>query len=92
LAYFRPIQEFLGIIPPPPVWEESDVYDFTHQTRGIMVIFNNEYFKSHKNRPGTNVDADKLETIFTNLGFTVLHYRDQTRKQMMKILRKCELF
>lgn len=53
-----------------------------------MIIINNETFKGHSPRPGSNIDAENLLKTFTKLGFNVESYYNQTRAQMMKIFKK----
>jgi hypothetical protein len=53
-----------------------------------MIVFNNEHFKGHSSRPGSSVDADNLYKTFTKLGFSVTCHHNQTRDQMIHILKK----
>lgn len=71
-----------------PAWDEADEYDFAHPHRGIMLLFNNEFFKNHSSRPGTAVDAEKVEQTFGKLGFTVHRHDNKTRDEMLRILKK----
>ncbi|KAL4241051.1 Caspase-3 [Mactra antiquata] len=84
----RPFRQLLHSSGEPVEWDDSDEYDFSHPNRGNMIIFNNGNFKGHSPRPGTEVDAMNLEKTFTNLGFTIDTHYNQTRNQMIAILRK----
>lgn len=73
---------------PKPVWDVSDEYDFTHASRGTMIIFNNEKFRRHTARQGSDLDAENLRRTFSDLGFDVTSYDNQSRNQMLSVLKK----
>ncbi|XP_052263175.1 caspase-7-like isoform X2 [Dreissena polymorpha] len=52
-----------------------------------MIIINNEHFKSHGPRPGTDVDVENLKSTFTDLGFDMQIHHNKTYKEMMKIFK-----
>ncbi|KAK3714773.1 hypothetical protein RRG08_030073 [Elysia crispata] len=60
----------------PPLMSEadfvSDRYNMKHSERGMALIINNKTFKSRTGmgeRTGTDVDASKMNELFTALGF-----------------------
>ena len=70
---------------------DSDVYSFTHQTRGLAVIINNEKFLKQSgmaHRPGSDLDATALKKMFKLLGFTVKRYDNLKAKKMVTKLKK----
>lgn len=83
-----PFQHFWNSDGKPPVWDVSDEYDTSHPCRGTMIIFNNEHFKIHSSRPGSSVDARNLYKTFTMLGFLVQCHHNQTKDQMINILKR----
>jgi len=93
LAHYLTYQTFLrpfqtSCTRPEVEWDDSDVYDFSHRERGMMIIINNEHFKGHSPRPGSGEDVASLEETFSQLGFTVTTYHNQTQQQMRKIFKK----
>ncbi|XP_047675081.1 caspase-7-like isoform X2 [Tachysurus fulvidraco] len=61
-----------------------------HQRVGKCAIINNKNFNDDtgmKVRHGTDEDAGELSKSFKNLGFEVCIYNDQSREQMMQILK-----
>lgn len=90
-AFFRPFQQLLNCSGEHVEWDDSNEYDCSNPNRGNMIIFNNENFRGHSARPGTEVDAKNLEKTFTNLGFKVNIFYNQTREQMLSVLKKGNL-
>lgn len=78
--------------------EEADFPSYTmqHEPRGICVIINNMSFYHNpsdpdskpgiKSRPGSNIDAGKLEHVFTKLGFLVHKHQDLTCSALVHCL------
>lgn len=66
--------------------KKDDSYQLNSRPVGLCVIINNEKFSSHKERKGTNRDAESLAEVFSWLGFRVLMCKDQTREQMVRTL------
>lgn len=73
------------------VRDEGDEYDFSHASRGTAIIFNMKRVKNSKGeikeRDGASIDADRLSETFKHLGFHVCVKEDQTKKQMIKLLK-----
>ncbi|XP_062336943.1 caspase-8-like [Osmerus eperlanus] len=66
---------------------EDSSYTMTSDPRGLCVVINNENFKNHKQRKGTQNDVDALVKVFSWLGFRVVLCQDQTKIQMADVLR-----
>lgn len=66
--------------------KQDDLYQLKSQPVGLCVIINNEKFSGHKDRRGTNRDAESLAEVFSWLGFRVLMCKDQTKEQMDQTL------
>ncbi|XP_042730416.1 caspase-8 isoform X2 [Lagopus leucura] len=75
---------------------QLEVYKMTSRPRGVCLILNNHNFakareavpelRKMKNRNGTDVDADALRKVFSNLHFTVAEYKDCTAEEIRKIV------
>uniref|UniRef100_A0A8C6DF87 Caspase-8 n=1 Tax=Moschus moschiferus TaxID=68415 RepID=A0A8C6DF87_MOSMO len=73
------------------------VYRMTSKPRGYCLIFNNYDFSiarkrvpelhSLKDRSGTHLDAAALDKTFSELHFEIVHYKDQTAKEIHEVLR-----
>jgi len=79
----KPAVQFLG--------DPSDTYKMRANPRGWVLLINNENFNSAKTakyerRRGSAVDEKNLTALFTQLGFRVLPYRDQSKQQMKKAI------
>ncbi|OQV22880.1 Caspase-3 [Hypsibius exemplaris] len=67
-------------------------YFMGHQSRGVAVIINNKKFErslKQAERVGTDVDADALEEVFLNLGFTrpnIHRYNDVPHRHMLRLM------
>ncbi|XP_012277844.1 caspase-1 [Orussus abietinus] len=57
---------------------DSEVYDMSHDRRGVALIFNHAHFKSMPSRPGTVKDCKDLERTLTDHDFEVRIYTDPT--------------
>ncbi|XP_076465517.1 caspase-3-like [Babylonia areolata] len=69
----------------------SDCYKMDHKERGCAVIFNNKRFHPSTGmgeRSGTDVDADQLYMLLTEIGFDVLLKNDCSTRDMESILAK----
>ena len=74
----------------PP--EVPNCYPLFSSPRGHMLIINNERFNEETSdgsnyRKGSDVDANNLETLFTELGFVVEVHRNLTRNQIANTMR-----
>ncbi|XP_032301875.1 caspase-8-like isoform X2 [Coturnix japonica] len=77
---------------------QVEVYKMTSRPRGVCLILNNHNFakareavpelRKMKNRNGTDIDAEALKKVFSNLHFTVVEYRDCTAEEIRKIVSK----
>lgn len=76
----------------PPSRPIDYYYKMDHKYRGIALIFNHETFFDFQMpiRKGTNVDRDRLEHTFTDLGFDVRVYDNQTETQIKNVLQEGE--
>ncbi|XP_010005640.1 PREDICTED: caspase-8-like [Chaetura pelagica] len=71
---------------------QLEAYKMTSQPRGVCLILNNHNFakarktvlelKNMKDRNGTDVDAEALRRVFSNLHFEIAEYRDLTAEQI----------
>ncbi|KAL3853874.1 hypothetical protein ACJMK2_013173 [Sinanodonta woodiana] len=70
-------------------------YKMDAEPRGICLIINNKKFYQEENDPrqlklddreGTDVDCEKLQTLFNNLHFKVEIKHDQTDKQIYELM------
>ncbi|KAM9322893.1 caspase-8-like [Pholidichthys leucotaenia] len=73
--------------PPPSVLDPNEFYILTHRPRGLCVVFNNENFLGLPNRPGTQKDAEALDTMFNRLGFTVKIHDDLKAADIRKAIQ-----
>ncbi|XP_040840372.1 caspase-8-like isoform X1 [Ochotona curzoniae] len=74
----------------------GEVYQMKSKPRGYCLIFNNHDFsmarkkipkhRNMKDRKGTEVDAEALNTTFTRLHFEVIRYNDSTAKEICDAL------
>lgn len=73
------------------VKKDAICYNMNHPNRGRCVIFNHEKFDMDLDtRIGTDIDANRIETVFSELGFEVTKKDDLTFaeiKQMLNGLR-----
>merc|ERR1711892_825955 len=57
--------------------------------RGYALIINNQEFDEpymYPYREGAHVDSDNLDTLFTQLGFIVMRYKNLTRRETLRKL------
>lgn len=69
----------------------SECYNMSHKERGCAIIFNNKRFHPSTGmgeRSGTDVDADQLYMLLTEMGFQVLLKNDCTTHEMEATLTK----
>lgn len=61
-----------------PVSKDSTEYNMNHSHRGHALIFNHEIFTMENMPPrkGSHLDAARLQTTFTTLGFSVQVFND----------------
>ncbi|XP_021253377.1 caspase-8-like [Numida meleagris] len=75
---------------------QLEVYKMTSRPRGVCLILNNHNFskarkavpelRKMKNRNGTDVDADALKKVFSNLHFIIAEYKDCTAEEIRNIV------
>lgn len=60
-------------------------YNMNYKKRGLALIFNHELFDipNLTKRQGTNIDCEKLEKTFENLGFEVTSHKDCKLGQLL---------
>jgi len=63
------------------------VYKMTSTPRGFCVIIDNQFFKDLLSRTGSRADANRLSNVFSQLGFKVMLYENQSIKQMSTLLK-----
>ncbi|XP_055874622.1 caspase-3-like [Biomphalaria glabrata] len=81
--------ERLDVRPGAP--SEPNEYNFNFKKRGIFVIINNRHFDEDLGQPareGSDVDAERLEERFQDLGFEVRRYDDATATKMITLLQE----
>lgn len=68
-------------------------YKMDHKRRGIALIFNHETFHDFELpiRKGTNVDRNRLQHTFTQLGFDVRIFDNRTETEINNILQEGKL-
>nr|KAG5685430.1 hypothetical protein BaRGS_023322 [Batillaria attramentaria] len=66
----------------------SSVYPMHQKIRGVFLLINNETFNEPEasSRHGTELDAEALEQLFDQLGFSVESHTDCTAKEMQDLL------
>ncbi|KAK6187753.1 hypothetical protein SNE40_005710 [Patella caerulea] len=73
----------------PGAPSEPNEYNFNYKNRGIFIIINNKHFDEstgQETREGTDIDAERLEERFQDLGFEVRRYDDVTRTKMTGLM------
>ena len=65
-------------------------YEMSRKHRGVFVIFNEKNFSipDMGDRPGTDVDAARLTTQFSRLGFEVRLFNNKTCSTMLHIMEE----
>ncbi|CAG2164297.1 unnamed protein product [Oppiella nova] len=68
--------------------KHQDVYPMRRRVRGFCIIINNQMFADPmlKFRSGSRADAYRLSDVFSQLGFDVHMFANQTSGQMMELL------
>ena len=69
----------------------AECYNMNHPERGRAIIFNNKRFAPSTGmgeRSGTDVDAENLYMILTEIGFDVVVKHDMTTREMESLLSK----
>ncbi|XP_056145228.1 caspase-8 [Lampris incognitus] len=71
--------------------EDVQIYPMTGTQRGVCLIVNNYDFKqskmSLKNRGGTHIDKESLESVFNWLGFEMQIENDCTKAKMLSVVQ-----
>ncbi|XP_046584776.1 LOW QUALITY PROTEIN: uncharacterized protein DDB_G0283697-like [Haliotis rubra] len=73
----------------PGAPSEPNEYNFNYKRRGLFLIINNKNFHPNtgqQTREGTDVDAERLEERFQDLGFEVKRYDDVTRSRISTLM------
>ena len=73
----------------PGAPSEPNEYNFNFKRRGLFVIINNKTFAratGQTAREGSDVDAERLEERFQDMGFEVKRYDDVTRARMAALM------
>ena len=71
----------------------ADCYNMDHKERGYAIIFNNRQFDASTGmgeRTGTDVDAENLYLVLTEMGFNTVIKKDFTTHEMESFLVKCD--
>ncbi len=74
----------------------DDYYPMDKYPRGMFLLINNKDFLPASGmesypRNGTNVDADALESMFTELGFIVHRYDNASCYEMRKLMKQAAI-
>lgn len=66
----------------------ADSYNFTHDRRGVALIFIHERFDDSEHKPRNGVEADRklLQCFLSTLGFEIRMYNDLKLAQITEIL------
>ncbi|KAL5018724.1 hypothetical protein ScPMuIL_004446 [Solemya velum] len=73
----------------PGAPSEPNEYNFNYRKRGLFIIINNKHFHpstGQQLRDGTDLDAERLEERFQDLGFEVRRFDDVSRTRMTKLM------
>ncbi|KAL8619225.1 hypothetical protein ACOMHN_050007 [Nucella lapillus] len=73
----------------PGAPSEPNEYNFNFKRRGLFLLINNRTFarQTHlQEREGSDVDAERLEERFQDLGFEVRRFDDVTRSKMATLM------
>ncbi|XP_077561691.1 caspase-3-like [Haemaphysalis longicornis] len=76
------------VIPATELKRGPNIYPMERKPRGRCLIMNNHNFKELPRRNGSDVDADRMEKLFTALHFQCKIFRDLTADGMMEELSK----
>ncbi len=71
--------------------DEDDDYPMKSHPHGLALIINNENFKEHDRREGTNVDETNLTMTLRYLGYNVEIHRDLATKDMIQLFEEVKL-
>ena len=75
-------------------FDSDECYKMENNPRGLFLLVNNRDFDSSTNmgrRDGTNVDADALELLFKELGFTVRRHNNATSYKMKMLCQEAAM-
>ncbi|KAK3584592.1 hypothetical protein CHS0354_017738 [Potamilus streckersoni] len=75
----------------PGAPSEPNEYNFNYRRRGLFIIINNKNFlpcTGQDVREGTDIDAERLEERFQDMGFEVKRHDDVTSTRLMKIMNE----
>ncbi|CAG5121219.1 unnamed protein product, partial [Candidula unifasciata] len=73
----------------PGAPSEPNQYNFNFKKRGIFILINNRHFEEETGqqpREGSDVDAERLEERFQDLGFEVRRFDDVTCAKLTSLL------
>ncbi|XP_052095498.1 caspase-3-like [Mytilus californianus] len=71
-------------------YTDKQVYEIRNKTRGKVFIINNVKFQVNKlsHRHGSEVDAENIKSLFTELHFDVVQKDNLTGQEMLKFLKE----
>lgn len=75
----------------PGAPSEPNEYNFNYHKRGLFIIINNKNFHpstGKESREGTDVDAERLEERFQDLGFDVRRYNDVSSSKLLQLMNE----
>ncbi|XP_077535224.1 uncharacterized protein LOC144147061 isoform X2 [Haemaphysalis longicornis] len=85
----KPMPDTIKVIPTTSPKLTSDVYRMRQNPRGRCIIINNVNFDGPlEDREGSELDADCMKTLFTQLHFNVTVASNLTRDEMKDLLRR----
>lgn len=64
---------------------DSTIYKFGQAEKGIALLIHNENFVKQSDRKGDEKDRENLKTVFKELGFKTLSFKNQNADEMLKI-------
>ncbi|KAL8587534.1 hypothetical protein ACOMHN_000940 [Nucella lapillus] len=73
----------------PGAPSEPNEYNFNSKRRGLFLLINNKNFSRgthHKPREGSDLDAERLEERFQDLGFDVRRFNDVAKARMATLM------
>lgn len=74
-----------------PVTKTAESYNMGHKYRGKCLVFNHEIFETgFSRREGSSVDAKRIKTTFTNLGFDVDVLDNLEHSDVLDEIKKCK--
>ena len=69
----------------------AGAYNMQCWPHGVAVVINNEEFRKHKDREGTDVDEKNLVQVLCHLGYIVEVYRNCTAEKIVEIMEENKL-